>query len=57
MLDKDQIKNSLSINQIFDFLSEYGGEPIVKDRNTIISKTISHDAKKAIHDARYKLYY
>ena len=57
MLDKDQIKNSLSINQIFDFLSEYGGEPIIKDSNTIISKTICHNAIEEINDASYKLYY
>ena len=57
MIDKDKVKNSLTIDQIFDLLSELGGEPIQKDDNTLISKTICHNSVEELNDASHKLYY
>lgn len=51
--DKDEIKTSLSIEQVFDLVSELGGEPILKD-GYIISKTICHNY---VGCGSYKLYY
>ena len=42
--NKDEIKESLSIEQVFDFLSEFGGEPQIRG-NIIVSKTICHNHK------------
>lgn len=50
MYDKDKIKQSLSIDQIFDLVSELGGEPIKKG-NILICKTICHGGDS------HKLYY
>ena len=51
--NKDLIKESLSIEQVFDYVAELGGEPIMKG-NMFISKTICHNHKG---EGSYKLYY
>ena len=51
--NKDLIKESLSIEQVFDYVTELGGEPIMKG-NMFISKTICHNYKG---EGSYKLYY
>ena len=54
MLDKDEIKNSLTLEQVYDLLTELGAEPILKD-NCIICKTICHNSD--LTNASHKLYY
>lgn len=50
--DKDKIKESLSIDQVFDLVAELGGEPrMVADGNLFISRTICHNGSS------HKLYY
>ena len=51
--DKDKIKNSLSIEQVFDLVSELGGEPTMYN-GYFISETICHN-----HPGKgsHKLYY
>ena len=51
--DKDKIKNSLSIEQVFDLVSELGGEPTMYD-GYFISETICHNHPG---DGSHKLYY
>ena len=51
--NKDEIKESLSIEQVFDFLSEFGGEQQIRG-NIIVSKTICHNHKG---EGSHKLYY
>ena len=52
--DKDTLKENLTIEEVFDLVSELGGEPILKD-NCIICKTICHNSD--LTDASHKLYY
>lgn len=52
--DKDEIKNSLTIEQVEQFLAEHGGEP-VKRIGTLVSRTICHNP--ADGSGSYKLYY
>ena len=51
--NKDKIKNSLTINQVEELVSELGGEPQNRG-NYLICKTICHNA---IGHGSYKLYY
>lgn len=51
--DKDKIKNSLSIKQVFDLVSELGGEPVMYN-NYFVSETICHNHPG---DGSHKLYY
>ena len=51
--NKDKIKNSLSIGQVFDLVSELGGEPIMNNGN-FTAQTICHNH---IGDGSRKLYY
>ena len=51
--DKDKIKNSLSIEQVFDLVSELGGEPTMYD-GYFISETICHNHPG---NGSHKLYY
>lgn len=51
--DKDEIKNSLTLEQVFDILISMGGDPIKKN-GYIISKTICHNPP---HEGSYKLWY
>ena len=50
MYDKDKIKNSLSIEQVFDLVDELGGEPIMYS-GFFVSLTICHGGDS------HKLYY
>lgn len=50
MFDKDKIKNSLTIEQVFDLVDELGGEPIMYN-GFFVSLTICHDGDS------HKLYY
>lgn len=52
--DKDTLKENLSIEEVFDLVSELGAEPILKD-NCIICKTICHNSD--LTSASHKLYY
>lgn len=52
--DKDEIKNSLTTEQVEQFLAEHGGDP-VKRMGCLVSKTICHNPPTA--DASHKLYY
>ena len=52
--DKDEIKNSLTTEQIEQFLAEHGGEP-VKRIGILVSRTICHNP--ADGKGSYKLYY
>lgn len=51
--DKDKIKNSLTLEQVYDFVAEHGGEPILKEEY-FISRTICHNLAGS---GSYKLYY
>ena len=53
-IDKDEIKNSLTIEQVEQFLAEHGGEP-VKRIGTLVSRTICHNP--ADGNGSHKLYY
>ena len=52
--DKDEIKNSLTLEQVEQFLAEHGGEP-VKRIGTLVSRSICHNP--ADGSGSYKLYY
>ena len=42
--DKDELKNSLTVSQIFDFLAELGGDPKIDSTSgAIICRTICHN--------------
>ncbi len=51
--DKDKIKNSLSIEQVYDLVSELGGEPVMNS-GYFISQTICHNHPG---NGSHKLYY
>lgn len=51
--DKDKIKNSLTIEQIFDLVAELGGEPIMQN-GFFVSQTICHNEPG---EGSHKLYY
>lgn len=52
--DKEELKKELTLEQVYDLLTELGAEPILKD-NCIICKTICHNSDLA--NASHKLYY
>ena len=52
--DKDEIKNNLDVEQIFELLEEWGGEPEYTDFG-LTSLTICHNPKG--EDGSRKLYY
>ena len=52
--DKDEIKNSLTIEQVEQFLADHGGDP-VRRIGCLVSRTICHNPP--ISDASHKLYY
>ena len=52
--DKDEIKNNLRLNEIFDLLVDLGGEPEYRGEGCIISKTICHNPRG---QGSRKLYY
>ena len=41
--DKDEIKNSLTIDEVFNLVAEFGGEPIMKGESLFTAKTICHN--------------
>ncbi len=51
--NKDKIKNSLSIEQVFDLVSELGGEPVMSS-GYFVAQTICHNHPG---DGSHKLYY
>ena len=53
MYDKDEIKNQLDIDDIFQLVTEFGGEPEYSDFG-FISRTICHNPA---HEGSRKLYY
>ena len=54
-LNKDEIKNNLTIEQVFELVAELGGEPIMKDSSdAFISRTICHNLPG---EGSQKLYY
>lgn len=54
VFDKDEIKNTLTKDNIFDLLVDFGGEPAMTDFG-IISRTICHNPPNV--NASRKLYY
>lgn len=54
MIDKDELKNSLTIEQVFDFVAEIGGEPKWINDEAFVSKTLCHNP---IGEGSQKLYY
>ena len=52
--NKDAIKESLSLEQVEQFLADHGGEPI-RRIGCLVSRTICHNP--ATEDASHKLYY
>lgn len=52
--DKQEIRNSLTLENVYDLLTEWGGEPIYCPTG-IIAKTICHH--KLNEDASHKLYF
>lgn len=53
--DKAEIKNNLTIEDIFVLLLEWGGDPFYQNEEIIVSKTICHNHPNS--DASHKLYY
>ena len=53
--DKDEIKNNLTIAQVFELVSELGGEPMmINHGSAFTSKTICHNL---LGEGSRKLYY
>ena len=52
--NKDKIKQAITDEQIFQFLKEYGGEPVWRGDN-IVSRTICHNHPE--DECSHKLYY
>lgn len=52
--DKDEIKNSLTIEEVFSLVAEYGGEPKMRGDSVFVSKTICHNP---LGEGSHKLYY
>lgn len=52
--DKEELKKELTLEQVYDLLTELGAEPILKN-NCIICKTICHNSD--LTNASHKLYY
>lgn len=52
--DKDEIKNSLTIDEVFNLVAEFGGEPIMKGEGLFTAKTICHNN---FGEGSHKLYY
>ena len=55
LFNKDDIRNSLDIEDIFMLLDEWGGDPYYQGKDIIVSKTICHHPLK--DDMSHKLYY
>lgn len=57
MLNKDTLKNELSIEQVFEFVEYLGGEPRYDKGDSFVSRTICHNDMIHYDEASYKLYY
>lgn len=57
MLNKDTLKNELSIEQVFEFVEYLGGEPRYDKGDSSVSRTICHNDIAHYDEASYKLYY
>lgn len=59
MIDKDELKISLSIDDVFQFVEDLGGEPRYESasHSYFISKTICHNKPDELDEASHKLYY
>ena len=55
MFNKDEIKNQLTIEQIYSLLESWGTEPRYQGNDIIICKTICHNDN--LDEASHKLYY
>lgn len=55
-IDKDFIKNNLTLEQVFKLLTDLKAEPLYKN-NIIICKTICHHHINELDEASHKLYY
>lgn len=53
-IDKDELKKSLTIEQVYELIVELGGEPYPIKGNSFISRTICHNQAG---QGSYKLYY
>lgn len=54
MIDKDELKKSLTIDQVYELVVDLGGEPQPIKGNSFISRTICHNPAG---EGSYKLYY
>lgn len=54
MLDKNTLKENLSLEEVFNYVESLGGEPKKINEKTFISKTICHNP---IEEGQHKLYY
>lgn len=54
MIDKDELKKSLTIDQVYELVVDLGGEPQPIKGNSFISRTICHNPAG---QGSYKLYY
>ena len=53
--DKDEIKNNLTIDQVFELVAELGGEPVLSGSGTFFTaRTICHNV---LGEGSHKLYY
>lgn len=56
MINAEELKKKITIDQVYDLLSYLKAEPELKD-NIIISKTICHHREDELDNANRKLYY
>ena len=52
--DKDEIKSNLTLQQVYELVSELGGEPIQENDTYFVSRTICHNPAG---EGSHKLYY
>lgn len=52
-INKDELKNSLTIEEVFSYVAELGGDPRMSN-SSFVSKTICHNP---VGEGSYKLYY
>lgn len=54
-IDKEKLREALSIEIVQELLDEFGGNSILKDDDTIVARTICHNHSD--EDASHKMYY
>ena len=52
--NKDEIKNGLTIEQVYDLVAELGGEPRMSSSSSFVARTICHNV---LGEGSHKLYY